>query len=65
MPKVDLSDILDWLDYLSKEDEKCINITKNANAMVEKYLTPEAIDNYTVENLRKYAKIQKLNLTKE
>lgn len=38
---------------------------KNANDVANKYLTPEAISNYTFETLVKYAKIQNLRLTQE
>jgi hypothetical protein len=51
------------LKWLRNNDNKSLEIIKNANIFAEKYLSPDAITNFTLDLLLKYANIQQLKLT--
>lgn len=61
--KNDLSDLVPKLEQLRNDDNKSLEIIKNANIFAEKHLSPDAITNFTLDLLLKYAKIQQLKLT--
>lgn len=65
MLKPDLSDIFERYNKLVHNDSECLRMINNANSMARKYLTPEALRNFTVESLIKFAQVQKLNLTRD
>lgn len=48
---------------MNMNDRKALNIINEANKFADKYLSVDAIDQYTIEILLKYAAIQKLNIS--
>ena len=61
----DLSDLLPKIKWFNKNTAKALEIIKNANELVQEYLTEQVIHNTTRDILIDYAKLQRLNLTEQ